>query len=588
MKNNIIRNIILCFLASVLTFLIVPVYMIGINPEFYEFVNYKVFILSGLLFTLLFGVLLSILFFILYLLRISFISRYFPLCIVIWVAITGFFVPVCVSAAMIDPEKISINYTNLIIALFITVILIMLWSGKLRKYVAVFLVVAISISTLHSVYSIYNYNISKLSAEQNHKDQNVISNKKNIIVVSFDGVPGETVNELIENNKKYAGLLKDFVLYKNAVSQADATYVSMVGELLGTHDFKARGETLDDLRETLEDEGIVDKILLKQISDSYQYNYGIWGKKYIISTDSGLEKSKLSTFDYFRYSIARIWTNLPLKLLDWESDLKYLRSSLTDIDISTSLAARVENGHGPKWDRDLIIEIDAYNAFVDQLDAGNKELSIRYVHFTFTHFPMDFDENCNYRGDDKIWFDSNQNQKGIMTQGKCVLKMIEKLIVKIKKLKIYNNSLIVIKSDHGKPTKYYCDYPYNQKINDNPTFGFSRFNPFMLIKDFKTTNKNILVKDELVLLNDLAVTLCNKVEKEKFCEIFPGVDLLGGHIDEDLPYFLYVVKNTKSNYFFKDHISVKVPTRKISLIEAMKNSPYISLSSHDNKSVCIY
>ena len=73
-------------------------------------------------------------------------------------------------------------------------------------------------------------------------------------------------------------------------------------------------------------------------------------------------------------------------------------------------------------------------------------------------------------------------------------------------------------------------------------------------------------------------TICIKVSLASACSVFPGLDLLGPSLDSDTPYYLNVVKNAHSDYRFDSHISIVVPSRKISLIEALEKSALVSVS----------
>lgn len=218
---------------------------------------------------------------------------------------------------------------------------------------------------------------------------------------------------------------------------------------------------------------------------------------------------------------------------------------------------------------------------VSNLRTKDKDYSVRYMHFTFTHFPVDFDENCNYRSDDAGWYGSHQNESGIVLQTECALKKMVELSDKLKSLGIYDRSLVVFKSDHGKPSNYYSAYPNSLRINNNRDWGYSRYRPALLVKGFGAVKPQITYVDELVLLNDLAKTLCEASGQSVDCEKFPGINLLNNGLSVDTPYYLYVPKDAESSFSHNDHLSVMVPTRKIPLLQAVKDSQKIEISISD-------
>ena len=127
---------------------------------------------------------------------------------------------------------------------------------------------------------------------------------------------------------------------------------------------------------------------------------------------------------------------------------------------------------------------------------------------------------------------------------------------------------------------YQMEFPNNLKINGSQFWGYNRYRPTLLVKNFDVEKPEITYKSELVLLNDLAKTICLKVDLEIDCEIFPGVDLLGDSLESDDPYYIYVVQDNqhRNEFRFRGHISVKIPSRKFSFFEALKNSKQVRLS----------
>ena len=230
-----------------------------------------------------------------------------------------------------------------------------------------------------------------------------------------------------------------------------------------------------------------------------------------------------------------------------------------------------------------ITKINLFNNFTESLSVQKKELSIRLLHLNFTHYPVDFDGECVYRGDNKQWRDKNQNVKGVYNESKCVLIKAEAFLKKLKKLNIYNKSLIIIKSDHGEPAGIFNEYPNNMAINNHDWWGYNRYRPMMLFKDFNTTNSEIIYRKELVLLNDIANTICRAAEINLECDYFPGEDLRQEDIKTNNPYYIYIPRDETSTHELYSQISVRINTRNIPLLDVMTNNPVINLSKHINK-----
>ena len=111
-------------------------------------------------------------------------------------------------------------------------------------------------------------------------------------------------------------------------------------------------------------------------------------------------------------------------------------------------------------------------------------------------------------------------------------------------------------------------------------WGISRYKPMLMVKVYVANYALPSYKENLVLLNDIAKTICIKSEIKINCDLFNGINLLDDNKKEDGPYYIYVLKEN-SSYEYDTHISVMIPTRKYSLLKSMQNSKLIELKELD-------
>ena len=180
-----------------------------------------------------------------------------------------------------------------------------------------------------------------------------------------------------------------------------------------------------------------------------------------------------------------------------------------------------------------MVDLHEFDLIFDSTKFDNKlDNVIRMYHFLFSHFDIQIDENCNEVKELKIEL---YLQEEILL--KCVSKKIIKFLNVLKKEGIYNNSLIVLKSDHGKPPGYYKKYPYSLNINNSKYFGYGRYKPFILIKDknscdSKFFGNNISLDEKTFKKNKYEIYLPNKkytflkIEDFTKYEIFNDISLL--------------------------------------------------------------
>jgi hypothetical protein len=182
---------------------------------------------------------------------------------------------------------------------------------------------------------------------------------------------------------------------------------------------------------------------------------------------------------------------------------------------------------------------------------------------------VEFDRHCQFRAHDKVWFEKNQNRKSVKEEAYCALTQYAKFLQKLKELDAFENSLIVLKSDHGKPVKY--NYRLADKYNDKNNiesfeirkhihWGYGRYMPFLAIKDFGPTSPGVIHNHHPVILDDLARTLCVHSSITADCSEYNGYDLLGDDFSgvEMAKVTMFVVKSSKSNHTYDTHEAITI------------------------------
>jgi hypothetical protein len=583
-RENLLSNVLTVLFASLIAFLAVPVYMMAQSTEDFDFIVLSTFLNSGLLLAILLFLILGLVLALLHFFRLHKAASHFSMFVISWIVLAGFILPLSISTGMVEPENNPIDKLNFVIVLILAVSVMMFAARSSKKASLWFLAIVVAGSMIPSLLTVYK-DLDLVDVPENIATRkiyrDVLSNKKNILVVSFDGMPGRVIADLFKNDPGLSEIFKDFTFFENALSQAPVTRLSLMGEIYGVRDYKSIGKDHAGVFRGLQHQGLNQQLLTSKVADSYQYGYSfIETKRLPLTSTSGFYRKQLETIAFFRYLFVRIGTRFTLTLLPWEIVPNLFSPYLNFSEFDSNLI-RLNQHNGKNWDIKNILKIQEYNSWVEGLSAGDKEFSIRYLHFTFTHFPVDFDASCNYRSDDVAWYRRNQTEIGVRSQSICALSLLSEFISKLKFLGVYDNSMIVLKSDHGEPPFFYSDEPDNLQLNGHKHFGYNRYRPTLMIKNFKTNNHNITFNKDLVLLNDMAKTLCVNSGLDVRCELFPGMNLLAADLNSNDPYFIYVVKNAKSSVKFETYISVKIPSRNMDFLEALRESPQVSLSPVD-------
>jgi hypothetical protein len=392
-----------------------------------------------------------------------------------------------------------------------------------------------------------------------------LSDDKNILVFSLDGIPRAAVSEVMNDNPELYSMFGDFLFYDKVVSSSPATSASTATSLYGNKNFKIDNDTDTELWNS------APKNLLTNLLSTNGFNvstFDIYSRNSIASSSKILSIYRANhdrdILNLLNYSIARTLTNIYVIRGKPKEGLEKLASILLseNTDNQPGLIGEFSRSVSPEWKRPLLKGFLDYEKYVANLRISGTKPTAHFVHFTHTHYPVEFDRNCNYRGIDKGWFESRQNYTGVKEEVYCALTQYSNFIAKIRELGVYENSLIVLKSDHGKPVGYSNQSAIESfKINSHEYWGFDRYAAFLAIKDFGAGAGVIANSDQPVVLDDLAKTLCIHSQLPISCDIYPGYDLLDKKlsIPDEATVTLYVPESASSTYIYDTHIALTIP-----------------------------
>jgi hypothetical protein len=584
MNRNLLFDILILFTAALSAFLFLPVFHVSVSPSEFGFLHLPVFIKVSICFLIPASVAMSLFALVFHFSELKVVSRLFVVFLFSWVVLSGFLFPLVQSDGMIDASKTVIHNRNLVLVAFLSATMSLFVLTKLIYVPIIFCTIVISTSFISS-FSVFSEAFSRPESSVTLEFLDV-SKERNIFVISFDGVPGTVVKNVLKDFPELAAAFKDFVFFNNAVSQAPATHASIRSELFGNRNYHDIGSTNREVDTSLATDGL----LLNNVRDSFTYgsynNYNLSSENRIVPL-SFVQVSEREIVDQHLYwmelLISRIGTPLLVGALKkggvYETIKEHVGSSN---DPDCDLVQKLDRYAGPAWKRGYIRHIQDYYEIVESLDATKKGLSIRYMHFLHSHYPVDFDQQSVFRGDDHAWHRANQNYKGLYNQCIGELSQFKMFLDKLRKLEIYNNSLIVFKSDHGKPALYYDFYPNDVQINDNEMWGVDRYMPLLMIKDFKSNKKQIEYNSDLVTLADLAKTLCNAAQVEDVdCDSFPGLNLLGDYSFQDSTkiYIEAVTTDPDSSFHFDTQQTIELRRNKSPFPKIIESSGLVALYS---------
>lgn len=431
----------------------------------------------------------------------------------------------------------SINVITLMVNIASTIGVFYILSGsKILESVFYFAIIIFAITL--SIYCAFAFS-------QKTTNFQITLGKKNLIVFSFDGIPGISINNYFANDK-HGQAFKDFTLFTNSISHSPATYASIHQEILGPYDWKKIANTEDDLRL------LKDKIITRNeswyLDDAYLY-----GTYADFASESHMLPTAQNAFSAFGMEQNKLLLPLPI--------------------ISTSFCKYGFCIFGPKYGnfKNYIIKFLALTGFetklgqslefdyltlrklVQNIEVTEKENSSFLGHFIFSHFPIVHDENCNFV--DALL---PQTEVQINNQIRCVTKIMQSVVAILKEKGIYHNSLIVFKSDHGKPSNYYSKSSIRGLSVAGQIWGYDRYRPFVMIKDVNQTNQKLTKNAQVFYLSDLSYIYCEFkkpeiVLQDQSCSVTKGIENSDSSIDTNR--YLYVT-NGDPTFKFDGHFSI--------------------------------
>ena len=409
--------------------------------------------------------------------------------IILWVFLSGVLIPV---AGRFDPFLntgfFTSNWVQLILQIIIVIIIlyVAINNKKIKKMINNFLIIYTAILIIFTTYIL----IDNKSVNEIKKYQITNFNKKNFIVISFDGLVQNFKNVII-NDIDLKKTLKDFTIYENYTVSHPRTKYSLTSEF-----YDMTNINNDNDVSKIIDENKIDAILRK---NSSLQTYGFYNE--FNSSDERYFRGDILNNKKFYYSnyffnqlfipsLSRWLTPKIYLIFDSYKKKKFYKNFLILMNLN------LKNSFDESLETNYKVSLEDYNNFVNNIKFNQKENDhtlVKLMHFEFSHWPILFDDQCKNKEDDPDWNKLNPIvQNNFMN--KCIGNLIKKVIVKLKAEKVYENSYIIIKGDHGKPNGFYKEDTIEAtKLKNSIYWGFGRYKTFFMIKKNNTENESLKI-----------------------------------------------------------------------------------------------
>ena len=478
--------------------------------------------------------------------RLMFFLAFF----ILW---AGFFFPVSRDFEIGAFQTAPVNWANFAIVTMLAVLMTYLATRGYLNYIAA----AIGVFLVGNVLAAL---IPQNTADARLSEQEAIgvSSNFNIFVVSFDGLSRTIMDHVIAGDPELSERLSGFTIFSRAGTSSPATTASIAAELYGKRNYKLWHDTLLEFRRHDSDN------LLTNVLSSNGFTTTVFGTYRIEFDGIRLTPSRLidqTGLMILEGSLARTMTRVgvPKGAIHGTAD-SYLSLINEPAPKDAELVRRIRASPTNPGVKEHTATVIDYRDFLSKLEIATDDPAAFFVHFTHTHFPVEFDGACEYRAHDREWFRSHQDFEGALDEHRCAASQLVQFLDKVEELGLMDKSLIVLKGDHGKPTEYAPQGSIEATpINGNIRFGISRYAPFLAIKPLDALRTVEPRTDtQPVLLDDLARTLCEESGVDYDCDGYPGYNILRDVVDPASEVTIFVPESADSSYRFEDHVAVTI------------------------------
>jgi hypothetical protein len=479
--------------------------------------------------------------------------------LIYFIIFSGFLFPVSTGAGMIDPDYMETDFSNLLVCALLAGGLMLVARTVVGQPVRIFLGLYVLLN-----FGLSGWRIHDNFQQENHKESLYrLSTSRNLLVLSLDGVSGPAAASVLKADPALRAEFAGFTMFDKAAGTSPGTSASTATNLYGNRDFKTDYETADELWESHPDQLFTNLLDRKgyEVSTYGVYNFGFQTRQRLHRYSVAQVPAALTNL--LNYSIARTMTRVLVFQGKAEQHLNSLLSAfwIAPEHRNPELVGNILNTSAPHWKRALSHSAVDFQAYLAGLHSANPAPVAQFLHFTHTHYPVELDRECRYQGHLPEWYETNQNWRGSKNQEICALSQFSRFLAKLKELGVFDNALVVLKSDHGRPVAYHPeDSLYAARIRGHNLWGIGRYAPFLAIKPFGPASGELQFRSDPVLLDDLARTLCEASNIEADCDWYPGFNLLNlapGET-ESAPATFYVVRSAGSDYRYETHDAITV------------------------------
>lgn len=351
------------------------------------------------------------------------------------------------SYGQIDGRGLSIDAWSPIswaqIALFFIVIFVLYTYRKsnLPRNIALSIILIGTLSTSLNIVSFFqsggHLKIEAKATGGFNQDMLAFSKEKNIIHIILDELQADVFESVIEKNKSIRDVFDGFIFFPDTISAYPTTVMSLPSMFTGKV-YENNGGRREFIKTLISEEKTLPLILGKEGYTASMHGGcdGIFSSC-SPSTEKTLNKSSLHSLGYIQLIDLSLFRASPdlFKEFIYSNEKWFVQRFLfKERYAKTSYVGLAHKIFG-KYNQDVFL-------------SKSSSPTYKVFHSVITHSPIWLDADCQPHDDPAPHTLENRSNEAL-----CALRHTRKLIDKIKEMGIYNDTMIIISSDHG--SSYY-------------------------------------------------------------------------------------------------------------------------------------
>tara|TARA_B100000787_G_C16193721_1_gene299223 strand:+ start:339 stop:2828 length:2490 start_codon:yes stop_codon:yes gene_type:complete len=414
-----------------------------------------------------------------------------------------------INALSIPLFSVYESVTIKVLKLFALFPLLLIWFvifktiKKIIWFILLFLNIMLMSHTLSAGLSPTSFDIvaSNKSGDMSINQANefyAFSKDSNTIVIMLDMFQGNIFADIIDEHPELIQQFSGFTYYPNTLSHGSSTWKS-ISAIAGGQDFQVQymNEKIQSPKlPEIDDEFIFnpkERAYLKnmKMAQLYNHDYSIFKPSYV----------NCDIFNSYQNSICSNNVIINKELLadknlifdtnsSFQAAIFFAKFSLVlNLPHQTkNIAGRLLGGNYFSAYMDNVNQYSQLQNLIDFTNPNSSNKTFKFFENKITHSLWMLNENC------KIVNENFDYYRGLFNSGYCSLNQLNHFFTKLNTFGIYDNTKIIIVSDHGSSS---TDYGYNYINSNNFNIQPSASSALMLVKDFNQSG-NLRISNEFM------------------------------------------------------------------------------------------